>query len=607
VKPNSAVAGREYGFAALFLGAALLAVYSVVLTRYGFSDDYCLLFGIAKGWSLLDITSQQGRPLLSLCFSLFSLATSVDTLNRLRLLGLVGAFLFELVFYHILRRSGKTVLFSLALSLLVCLTPGFALCVAWTTTASYALVGALALVAGTLIWYALEENNRLRARIYAGCGIVSLLLVYLIFQPLGGFAVLPLLAFSSGPDRLNWETIRKFALATLILLGTALLYYLAYKISIYALHVGGQAYRAAPPSDLLGKARYLVTTILWHGVTGWAQFSGPRTQTIVAVVVIALCCYGCMDTSRGALLCIARVICCLAGVVFTVLPLAAIRENMFFFREETELYGVVCLLFLSGLSRLFDQAESRGKVPASVRWGFYGGVVLGVALVTHNIITEFVYSAAHEMSVLGGAVKKMNAFPDKIIYITPPLWKENGDKLGEYGFVTSPERWVSRDMLELLFIREYEPNIPLGVALARHANFQVYAGPENGQSAPVINGFQLLGGCSPPVNNPYWGNVRMKSGWCCSKWLGVFDNRLYPMIYHSELGWLRCEGKANGGYWFFSNQLGNVWTSPKSFPSIYSEDQKSWLVFSRDIWRYGSGYPGCMYFNTNKKKWCTLP
>ncbi len=162
-------------------------------------------------------------------------------------------------------------------------------------------------------------------------------------------------------------------------------------------------------------------------------------------------------------------------------------------------------------------------------------------------------------------------------------------------------------MLELLFVREYEPHIPLNVALARHKKFQVLSGPVVGQSAPIIDGFELLLGRSARVSDPYWGKIRRSTnGWCFSPWFGVFDDRQFPLIFHSELGWLiSCTKKGDDGYLFYSNYLGEIWTSAQCFPYVYDVRQKSWLKIDRTISVCG-GYPGCGYYNVTKKVWSTL-
>jgi hypothetical protein len=152
-------------------------------------------------------------------------------------------------------------------------------------------------------------------------------------------------------------------------------------------------------------------------------------------------------------------------------------------------------------------------------------------------------------------------------------------------------------------IQYFEKDTRLRVALRRHSGFVVEYGPSTNRSLPVLDGFTLLDGTSTLVQDPYWGAIRTnETGWCVSEWFGVFNNRRFPLICHSQLGWLTCSGKGFDDFSFHSEQFGSFSTSPKSYPSLHFDESDTWFFLSQSI-----AWPTCTFQNSRTKEWTFSP
>ena len=79
------------------------------------------------------------------------------------------------------------------------------------------------------------------------------------------------------------------------------------------------------------------------------------------------------------------------------------------------------------------------------------------------------------------------------------------------------------------------------------------------------------------------------SGWRNTSWFGSFlhdENKYYPWIFHSRLGWLYFQqATTNNGFWLYSPKLGWFWSNKSSFSNnmIYLAAENGWsYLYSSD-------------------------
>ncbi len=59
----------------------------------------------------------------------------------------------------------------------------------------------------------------------------------------------------------------------------------------------------------------------------------------------------------------------------------------------------------------------------------------------------------------------------------------------------------------------------------------------------------------------------------------MFSVKFRPWIYHSEHGWIYSESDEPHEFWFWSENVGWVWTSRAAYPAAYGLDLGAWLWY----------------------------
>lgn len=577
-------------------------VYAPVLTsNYGYNDDYFWVKRTAEGFHFRETEAwTSGRPITGWGNAfLFSLAHSINGLKYVRGVSVAGIVVFALTAFFVLRRIGFEEVFAAAASLLMSLTPCFAIYAGWLTTGLDSYASAAALLGGYFVGKAVEEPAR-RARHFIYGGLL-LLVAYASYQPVAAFAVVPLLARMWSGLQMDSRRLRTFALGFGALIGAAVLYFITFKLFVLIFQPGGEAERATLTTDPLAKLR-LLSDLFWSGLTGWFRLHSKLAQCISACVVGAVIILGFLIKPRkNFVLQLAALGCALAALVFTTLPMLAIREQLFVYRMQGPLLAVAILAFAIGCERLLRAAKfSPGRNWQAV---VFAGLVCAVAWLTrHDLYQKFIAINEHEVTALRQGIADWKEFPEKLAYIVPSQITLPGDDVGEFGDRTAAMPWVAPAMLELIYIETFEKKVSLRTALKKHESFTVEYGPSKNKALPVLDGFALVDGEPTTVHDPYWGNIRTnRNGWCCSDWFGVFDNRRFPSIYHSQLGWLQCSGKGVDDFWFGSQKYGLFWTTPTSYTALMFGDQKKWYLLDPTIRLVSS------FYDTERKEWTMTP
>ena len=71
-------------------------------------------------------------------------------------------------------------------------------------------------------------------------------------------------------------------------------------------------------------------------------------------------------------------------------------------------------------------------------------------------------------------------------------------------------------------------------------------------------------------------------GWQYSDWFGFFNGKNFPWIYHSEHGWMFVERNSPESAWFWTEDLGWIWTGRSVYPFLNRQLDGDWLFYARE-------------------------
>lgn len=112
---------------------------------------------------------------------------------------------------------------------------------------------------------------------------------------------------------------------------------------------------------------------------------------------------------------------------------------------------------------------------------------------------------------------------------------------------------------------------------------------------------------SPPVTihgtAPIWQDAVQLGGggWRWLSWFGFFEEDGNGWIWHVQHGWLNTESLTTASIWFYSMDMGWLWTSETSYPYLYRWSDGAWLWYLE-----GSSSPRWFY-NFNTAAWEAAP
>jgi hypothetical protein len=71
------------------------------------------------------------------------------------------------------------------------------------------------------------------------------------------------------------------------------------------------------------------------------------------------------------------------------------------------------------------------------------------------------------------------------------------------------------------------------------------------------------------------------ANWFRLLWWGNYFDAGNGWVFHSEHGWIYVSGNSPTSVWLWQQNLGWVWTSHLTYPSLYSQDFSAWLFYLR--------------------------
>src|SRR5690349_17928849 len=215
-----------------------LFCYSAVLvTPYAVTDDYVhLAAAIKHGHFSFDVSIARGCPTSGvISWFGFLAADSLDAMQYLRAVGVIGIGLLAFALYAALVRAGWQRGRSAALALLICTTPPFQVCAAWAVTFTAFYSCALTALASRQVQVGVdrdESSKRLALRLAAAVGVlavvVSMSQISVMFFVV--FAVIDLFR----PDGLPVRFARRLLLHAVALGAALVIGFVMFKIGLAA-------------------------------------------------------------------------------------------------------------------------------------------------------------------------------------------------------------------------------------------------------------------------------------------------------------------------------------------------------------------------------------
>lgn len=95
-----------------------------------------------------------------------------------------------------------------------------------------------------------------------------------------------------------------------------------------------------------------------------------------------------------------------------------------------------------------------------------------------------------------------------------------------------------------------------------------------------VNGYPVIGAYG--IDGAFWNE---------SNWFGSHSGANLPITLHQELGWMHLVADGQSGLYLHSYTpgLGNIHTSPRTFPFVYDYDRETWLYYIPESGAFGRG------------------
>ena len=83
--------------------------------------------------------------------------------------------------------------------------------------------------------------------------------------------------------------------------------------------------------------------------------------------------------------------------------------------------------------------------------------------------------------------------------------------------------------------------------------------------------------------NPLWENAAdLGSGWRWLDWFGFFAEAGNKWIFHLQHGWMYPVGTDSASVWFWTSDMGWLWTGSTTYPYLYRSSDGAWLWYLKD-------------------------
>lgn len=418
----------DVAVAAIVLGT----FFPVLGTRYGYSDDYMLLYDFQRNArAAADVELANGRPgMLALHFLGSLVVDDISGLRWFRLLGVVGLAALAVAVSRLARASGRSVAVAAVLGLAVAALPSGQIMAAW----SILWVGPIAALLGVGAAVAAERGRLVP-------GVLALACAVLIYQPAAMCYAVPLAIWSTGP--LEWKPARTSVRRHTIILGAGGL------VAVIAWFLGRglgdpAAGRNHLSSDPLGELMWFLGQVLPRAVA----LNPARLQPLVSAVVIVLLVIGLVIAERRN----RRRLLFLTGLVMlSYAPSFAVQGDWPTARSMAALTPVLAVLAVRACEGWAQPLPARWRVLAGPL-AFTVGVLL--CLSAAWTVTQYFARPQHrELELVQAAVADADLRPGAHVKVRGGAWFHHiapSTSLDEFGNLSIKSPWVPSPLVNLL-------------------------------------------------------------------------------------------------------------------------------------------------------------
>jgi len=90
---------------------------------------------------------------------------------------------------------------------------------------------------------------------------------------------------------------------------------------------------------------------------------------------------------------------------------------------------------------------------------------------------------------------------------------------------------------------------------------------------------QRLDSTGALVGGMWGGATDLGSGWKWLSWFGIFNDSQDPWINHAQHDWMYCSGSSTASIWFWTSDMGWLWTSDSVYPYFWRSSDSRWIWY----------------------------
>ncbi len=439
---------------------------TVVLTPYGYGDDYPLLWMAVSGKSnpyfgssILQVSSAGGRPIGGLLLQLAcSAAGTIDNLRFIRLAGVLGIVALALLLQWALVRSQIPSAFAALIAIAVCSTPVFGVVASWAVSFTMPIAALLAggasmAATSTLASPRAERLDRL------GAACAGLFVALLIYQPAAMFFWVFLAVALVGAARHPGAPSRLVKVHALVAGAALMAAFVVSKLVAHLVHdTAAGVDRTGLTHDFVGKGRWFVEHPLYRSLSLFElRYSPWVTAAAIVLGLIAVAYWFVLGSAQP----VWSSATSFALVPLSFLPNLVVKENNslvfrtgFAMTSLVALYAALGIVAISVVARESLKDRLGGRALARTgRLGFAVSVALVAVIAYHasrNVTTLVAEPQYTELKLVRAHVAELPADSTRIGFvsiswysgITPWYSDEIGLASSARPFVAAPEIYL---------------------------------------------------------------------------------------------------------------------------------------------------------------------
>ncbi len=435
----------------VFALACLLAAYCGILRHYAFGEDFMFMFLDADGrHDYSPFIVSEGRPLFAWTAALlFSSCHGLGGLVPIRMLSLLGVWLFGWQMRQALARWGWSPWLATACATSVCLLPPFTVQVGWANL--YALSWSLVLGFGAATLADTAATGRRRALDLTLAVGLEMCALSLYQNTAMIYFLYPAIVFAAARSELGgrrlWQLVGVFMAACLLYLGC------------YLGQIGpfehGVSKRAAAATSAVDKVEWFLRRPMVDAIASFVVVDGPQRALAccIGAGLLLLALMYCWRQSEAGWRRLAAAVIFVLFLPLSMLPQMGVRESHLGYRMLASMCAMACFWQYYALSHLLSER-------AAIRVGM-GVTLLGVALAAYNLNAGFIEPRQREYALIRDAVHKepqrevgswLYILPEKADSLAPSFCRQHV----EFGMPNYGE-WSARSIVNVI-LNELDPS-----------------------------------------------------------------------------------------------------------------------------------------------------